>query len=369
MEIITAYATKNDCYKKAQTMIPKGIVVHSTGANNPNLKRYVDAPEEVGVNQYGNHWNNPASVMGRSVCVHSFIGYALNKEVKVANILPYDICCWAVGSGSKGSYNYNPAYIQFEMCEDDCKNKEYFEAVYNVAVEYCVYICKTFNIPVDNIVSHKEAHALGYGSNHGDPDNWWGNFGRTMNDFRGAVKAGLAAGDSAETPTESAKPEANVLYRVQTGAFKQKANADKLAVKLKAAGFDTYIVIANSLYKVQVGAYSVKVNADNMAAKLKAAGYDTYITTNGGKAAGAATTAPAAKPAADVFSAADVGKKVKCKSGVTKFANGAKMLDFVPKATLYIRAVEQGGKILLVSTEPTKKVYTGRVNASDMQRV
>lgn len=55
MQIITAYATKNDCYKKAQKMTPKGIVVHSTGANNPYLKRYVDAPAEVGVNQYGNH--------------------------------------------------------------------------------------------------------------------------------------------------------------------------------------------------------------------------------------------------------------------------------------------------------------------------
>lgn len=360
MQIITAYATKNDCYKKAQKMTPEGIVVHSTGVNNPNLKRYVDAPAEVGVNEYGNHWNNPASVMGRSVCVHSFIGYALNKKVKVANILPHDICCWGVGSGSKGSYNYNPAYIQFEMCEDDCKNKEYFEAVYNVAVEYCVYLCKEFNILVDNIVSHKEAHTLGYGSNHGDPDNWWRNFGRTMNDFRAAVKAGLADGDSAE---------ANTLYRVQTGAFKQKANADKLAADLKAAGFDTYIVIANDLYKVQVGAYSVKANADNMAAKLKAAGYDTYITTNGGKAAGAATTAPAAKPAADVFTAADVGKKVKCKPGVTRFSNGAKMASWVPSTALYIRAVEQGGKILLVSTEKTKKVYTGRVNASDMQRV
>lgn len=369
MQIITAYATKNDCYKKAQKMTPKGIVVHSTGANNPNLKRYVDAPAEVGVNQYGNHWNNPASVMGRAVCVHSFIGYALNKEVKVANILPYDFCCWGVGSGSKGSYNYNPAYIQFEMCEDDCKNKEYFEAVYNVAVEYSVYLCKMFNIPVDNIVSHKEAHALGYGSNHGDPDNWWGNFGRTMNDFRAAVKAGLAAAYTTEKPAESAKPEANVLYRVQTGAFKQKANADKLAADLKAAGFDTYIVIANDLYKVQVGAYSVKKNADNMAAKLKAAGYDTYITTIGGKAAGAATTAPATKPAADVFTAADVGKKVKCKPGVTKFSNGAKMASWVPSTALYIRAVEQDGKILLVSTEKTKKVYTGRVNASDMQRV
>lgn len=365
MKVITAYATKNDCFKAGQKMTPKGIVVHSTGANNPNLKRYVDAPAEVGVNKYGNHWNNSAADMGRSVCVHSFIGYDINGDVAVANILPYDICCWGVGRGSKGSYNYNPAYIQFEMCEDDCKNKEYFKAVYKTAVEYCVFLCKTYNIPVENIVSHKEAHAKGYGSNHGDPNNWWDNFGRTMNDFRAAVKAGLTASND-DVKSES-QPAEKTLYRVQTGAFKQKANADALAAKLKAAGFDTYIVIVNGLYKVQVGAYSKKANADAMAEKLKAAGFDTYITTNAGNAA--PVQKPVAAPAPDVFTEADIGKKVKCKPGVTKFANGAKMLPFVPKAVLYIRDVEQGGKILLVSTEKTKKVYTGRVNASDMQRV
>lgn len=88
----------------------------------------------------------------------------------------------------------------------------------------------------------------------------------------------------AETPTET-----KTLYRVQTGAFAKRENADALAAKLKAAGFDTYIVTAGGLYKVQVGAYSVKANADNMAAKLKAAGYDTYITTNSGTAAPAET--------------------------------------------------------------------------------
>ena len=40
MDIITAYATKNDCYKANQTMMPIGIVLHSTGANNPNLAAY-----------------------------------------------------------------------------------------------------------------------------------------------------------------------------------------------------------------------------------------------------------------------------------------------------------------------------------------
>lgn len=287
MNIITAYAVKNDCYKKAQKMTPAGIVVHSTGANNPYLKRYVDAPDEVGVNQYGNHWNNPASVMGRSVCVHSFIGYDKNGAVRVANILPYNYCCWGVGSGSKGSYNYNPAYIQFEMCEDGLTDKAYFAAVRDVAIEYCAYLCKEFNLSVDKIVSHKEAHALGYGSNHGDPDNWWSKHSYTMDMFRAAVKAKLAAAAETkpETPTES-----KTLYRVQTGAFSKKENATALAEKLKKAGFDTYIVQSGNLYKVQVGAYAVKANAEAMAAKLKAAGYDTYITTASGTAVSTNTT-------------------------------------------------------------------------------
>ena len=33
--------TNNACYKAGKTIVPKGIMVHSTGANNPWLKRYV----------------------------------------------------------------------------------------------------------------------------------------------------------------------------------------------------------------------------------------------------------------------------------------------------------------------------------------
>ena len=49
--------------------------------------------------------------------------------------------------------------------------------------------------------------------------------------------------------------------------------------------------------------------------------------------------------------------------------NGAKMAAWVPTATLYVRKIESGGKILLVSTEKTKAVYTGRVNASDVHKI
>jgi N-acetylmuramoyl-L-alanine amidase len=59
-------------------MVPTGIVVHSTGVNNPYLKRYVDASDEVGINRYGNHWNT-AMPGGKKVCVHAFIGYDDNN--------------------------------------------------------------------------------------------------------------------------------------------------------------------------------------------------------------------------------------------------------------------------------------------------
>ena len=64
-----------------------------------------------------------------------------------------------------------------------------------------------------------------------------------------------------------------------------------------------------------------------------------------------------------------VGDKVKCKSGVKTFSNGTKMASWVTTAVLYVRAIESGGKIYLVSTEPTKKVYTGRINAADVQKI
>lgn len=78
------------------------------------------------------------------------------------------------------------------------------------------------------------------------------------------------------------QPE-KVLYRVQTGAFRNKAGAEALLRQVKAKGFDTYMVKVNGLYKVQVGAFAQKSNAIAMAAKLKAAGFSTYVISGGGK--------------------------------------------------------------------------------------
>lgn len=72
------------------------------------------------------------------------------------------------------------------------------------------------------------------------------------------------------------------LYRVQTGAFKSKTNADAMLAKVKAKGFDTYMVKVGDLYKIQVGAFKVKANAEAMMKKLQAAGFSAFITTEEG---------------------------------------------------------------------------------------
>lgn len=113
--------------------------------------------------------------------------------------------------------------------------------------------------------------------------------------FKALVKGYLDALNGTTPAVDPQPGTGSTIYRVQTGAFKVKAYAEKLAAELKGKGFDTYIVQVGGYYKVQVGAYKVKANATAMEAKLKAAGYDAFITTNGNSTA-TAPQYPAATP-------------------------------------------------------------------------
>lgn len=104
-------------------------------------------------------------------------------------------------------------------------------------------------------------------ANKSCPGNWL--YAR-LGDLAAKVTANLGG---------STSPIEGTLYRVQVGAYKNKANADAQLVCVKDSGFDTYMVQIGGLYKIQVGAYREKANADNMMAKLKVAGFDAFITT------------------------------------------------------------------------------------------
>ena len=199
-----AYAKNNLCYKAARTGSPAGIIIHSTGANNPNLKRYVNAPEICGENPYRNYFDRPDS----NVCPHAVIGKDKNGEVKAAKLLPWNVCCWGCGSGSKGSYNYAPAYIQIEIAEDALNDRAYFEEAFGLAVQLCQRLMKNYpSILPENIISHKEACARGYASNHGDPEHWLARFGKNMDWFRGQVAPEKQVRITAEISVAQSKVE------------------------------------------------------------------------------------------------------------------------------------------------------------------
>lgn len=202
MEIKKCILVNNSCYKKASKMVPKGIVVHSTGANNPYLKRYVQPDDGIlGKNQYNNDWNRS----GVNACVNAFIGKDKNGKVRCYQTLPFDFMPWGCASGKKGSYNYT--HIQFEICEDALKDEKYFNEAFGVAIEFCTYLCNKYNISVDSIVSHHEAYLKGYGSNHADCDHWLKKFNKNMDWFRDEVKVKLEK--NAVKPIETAKPSSD----------------------------------------------------------------------------------------------------------------------------------------------------------------
>jgi len=210
MKLYKCLLVNNDCYKKATKMTPKGIVVHSTGANNPNLKRYVQPDDGLlGVNKNNNSWNRK----GVSKCVHGFVGKDKNGNVQAYQTLPFNYACWGAGKGKKGSYNYNPtAHIQFEICEDGLNNKEYFEKAFDKAAEFCAYLCKTYNLSVETIVSHNEAAKKGYASNHADCDHWLKKFGKDMDWFRGLVKSKMTG----QQPKQQLGKSVKYLVKINT---------------------------------------------------------------------------------------------------------------------------------------------------------
>jgi len=225
--------TNNACYKAGRTITPKGIMVHSTGANNPNLKRYV-GPDDglLGKNQYNNHWNQDKPD-GRQVCVHAFIGKLADGSIATYQTLPWNHRGWHAGGSA------NDTHIGFEICEDGLTDATYFNKVYKEAVELCVYLCKQYGLTEKDIVGHYEGYQKGIASNHGDPKNWFPKHGKSMDTFRADVKTGLSA---AVMPAPVIPATQKKYYRVQVGAYSVKANADAMLKKVKAAGFtDAFI--------------------------------------------------------------------------------------------------------------------------------
>ena len=199
---ISCILKSSTCFKQTRKMQPKGILVHSTGANNPWLKRYVQ-PDGLndneaylmtilGYNSNHNDWNH----IDRQAGVNAFIGKLANGNVATVQTLPWIYRPWGCGSGPSGSCNDN--WIQIEVCEDNLTDFNYFKAAYAELIELIAFLCKHFNIDpkgqvnykglsIPTLLCHADSYRLGVGSNHGDIYHWFPKFNKDMQTIRDDV--------------------------------------------------------------------------------------------------------------------------------------------------------------------------------------
>lgn len=174
--------TRNDCYVRGKIHEVKGVMIHSTGADNKKLSRVI-APDDgrIGENRYDNHQNQPGTGIG----VHAWIGELEDGTVATYQTLPWNYAGWHAG----GKANDN-GIVGVEMMEDNLKDPLYFNKVYQEAVELTAELSLEhgFQINKQTVMGHQEGYQMGIASNHSDPEHWMRLHGKSMDTFRGDVK-------------------------------------------------------------------------------------------------------------------------------------------------------------------------------------
>lgn len=262
MKLVQSIMTKNPCYTAGRKITVKGLMLHSVGCPQPNASVFIK------------NWNTPSY---GTACVHGFID---GNDGTVYQTLPWNHRGWHCASGPKGSGNNT--HIGVEMCEPasirytggssfTCSNlsaaRVSVKKTYEAAVELFAYLCKLYGInPTADgvIISHREGHARGIASNHGDPEHLWNGLGMgyTMNTFRKDVKEKMQGGTVKLDETKE-------MYRVrkawgdavsQKGAFRELENAKKCADANK--GYAVFNASGKQVYpKTDFSPYLVEVTA------------------------------------------------------------------------------------------------------------
>lgn len=150
------------------------------------------------------------------------------------------------------------------------------DAAYNSLVNLCADICQRYGItphfngdPSGSITIHKMFQKTDC------PGPYLERIirsGQLERDIRERMQA----------PAPEPDPGEPIIYRVQTGAFKEPRYALALGAQMNDAGFDTYMVKVGGLIKVQAGAFKNKKYANELLQQLSDSGFEAFITTEAG---------------------------------------------------------------------------------------
>ena len=90
MRLYTQLLVHNSCYIKGEHIKPRGVMVHSTGAANPYLRRYLSPDDGRLGEPSSRHWNQG----GVGACVHAFIGRLADGSIAAYQTLPWTMRGW-----------------------------------------------------------------------------------------------------------------------------------------------------------------------------------------------------------------------------------------------------------------------------------
>lgn len=219
--------------------------------------------------------------------------YGIGKDGRIGLI-----CEEKNASGCSSNQPNDERAVTIECSCSPVAPYKFRDVVYERLIDLCTDICKR-NGKAKLLWLGSKEKALSYVpkkdemvltahrffSNKSCPGEWcYSRFGDLANKVTARLSSSSSSAPSS-SKEEMTKPSNetvyNGLFRVQVGAFRLKANADKYLKEVKAKGFDGFVTKVGSYYKVQVGAFSKKANADAMLAKVKKAGFkNAYVTTD-----------------------------------------------------------------------------------------
>ena len=255
--------TKNPCYTSGRTIAPKGVMVHSTAApgvmaqalarswDTPTARAAVHAIVDDTVTLQTLPWTARGGHAGSQAGTANGTHIAFEIcEPQACRLLPEEWeplkrgdTGWAVErlqreltargydpKGIDGSFgpgcdaalrscqkdlglevdgSCGPATLAALadrdgsfLAYDPAEVQGYFDAAWGRAVALTAHLCETYGLdPMTAVLDHSEGHALGIASNHADVGHWFPRHGKSMDDFRAAVKAALEGEDVSELAT------------------------------------------------------------------------------------------------------------------------------------------------------------------------
>ena len=267
MKLVQSILTKNPCYTAGRKITVKGLMLHSVGCSQPNAMVFI------------NNWN---SASYDNACVHGFID---GNDGTVYQTLPWNHRGWHAGGAANNTHigveMCEPACIKYTggssfTCSDTATAKAVANRTYNAAVELFATLCKEYGLnPLTDIISHREGHAQGVASNHGDPEHLWNGLkmGYTMDTFRQAVKAKMSG----------TEPSAPVTSGTQASAFKNLSEADVIAkvgplftADQKKSGILASVSLAQFILESGYGKSELAQNANNCFGMKKSLSGNTW---------------------------------------------------------------------------------------------